>query len=190
MKLHKRLGARPRCIRCRMRTDLCLCAEIVPLMAKTRLVVVMHAKEANKPTNTAHLVKAMLPATEIRIRGRRDREAVDLGDLAGAAVLFPLEDAEDLTPAEAPETLIVPDGSWSQARALVRRELMGYRHVRLPPGPPAELRLRAHRDPGSLSTLEAVARALAVLGERETSEEMMRVFRIMVERVLASRGGR
>ena len=183
--IHRRLGTRSRCIRCRMRLDLCLCPEITTLEAKTRFVLIMHAKEANKPTNTGFLVRAMLPSTEIRIRGRRDR--IDLTDLSGAGLLFPLEDAEQLGP-DAPQTILVPDGSWRQARNIVRRDLRTFRALVLPPGPPGELRIRKHKDPSCVSTLEAIARVLAIVESQELADRMLRVFRMMVDRTLWIRG--
>lgn len=184
-----RLGARSRCVHCRMQVELCLCAEIVPMASRTRFVLVMHYEESYKPTNSGFLVQALLPETDVRIRGLRDRP-VDSAGLEGAAVLFPSGEAEVLSASSAPPTLIVPDATWRQARRMVRREpaLRGKRHVTLPPGPPSEFRIRRHQDRRSLSTLEAVARALVVLGEGDVSRALMRVFRMMVSRILWSRG--
>jgi DTW domain-containing protein len=183
---HRRLGRSPRCIGCRMRVDLCLCAELETLETKTRFVLAMHTREANKPTNSGFLVKAMLPNTEIRIRGLRER--IDFSDLHDAAVLFPMEDAEEIGSIALPSTIIVPDGTWPQARSSMRRELMGFRRVKLPPGPPAEFRLRTHAHADSLSTFEAIARLLGIVEGRELEERLMHVFRIMVERTMRVRG--
>lgn len=170
-----------------MRADLCLCSEIAPLTARIRFVLVMHAKEANKPTNTGFMVRAMLPSTEIRLRGRPGK-TIDLADLPDAGVLFPLEEAEEISAKSAPPILIVPDGTWPQARSSVRRDMKHHRAFKLPPGAARECLLRTHRDPAAVSTIEAIARVLAIVGDRSVAEEMMRVFRMMVDRTLWIRG--
>ncbi len=104
-------------------------------------------------------------------------------------MLFPLDDAETIEPSTDLSTrLIVPDGSWHQARKVVRRELTGFRTLKLPAGPPGELRIRHHVDPAGVSTLEAIARVLAITGRGEAAAALMRVFRMMVARTLWIRG--
>ena len=58
----------------------------------------------------------------------------------------------------------------------------------LPPGPPSRYQLRSEPRPGGLATLEAIARAFALLGDVEASAAMERVFAAAVERTLWSRG--
>lgn len=172
-----------------MQVELCLCPEVAPVSTKTRIILVMHYEESYKPTNSGFWVKNLLPATEIRIRGLPDRP-VDASGLEDAKILFPSEEAEVLTRETAPTTLIIPDATWRQARRMVRREpaLKQKPHVMLPPGPPSEFRIRHHQDRASLSTLEAASRALEILGEQHAAQALMRVFRMMVERTLWSRG--
>jgi DTW domain-containing protein YfiP len=83
-----------------------------------------------------------------------------------ALLLFPEGDVEVLDPLRhRGRTLVVPDGSWPQARRAVRREpaLAALKRVALPPGPPPRHRLREHPQADHLATFEAVARALVVL---------------------------
>jgi DTW domain-containing protein YfiP len=170
-----------------MRVDLCLCSEIVRVSSRVRFVVVMHAKEANKPTNTAFLARSMVGA-EIRLRGVRGGERVSLDDLPDAGVLFPLKEALEMDSTNVPPILIVPDGTWPQARSVVRRELMRFPSFRLPAGGARECSIRTHYDPTSLSTFEAIARAMDAAGDHASAEAMMRVFRLMVERTMIARG--
>jgi len=193
-----RAGPTPRCVRCAMHERLCLCAEIRPLELSTRVVIVTHAMELHRTTNTGRLAALALQNFELRIRGQRGstfgeatRGVVDPG--RRTLLLYPSEEAEVLAPDDAdprPVTLIVPDGNWSQARRVSRREpaLKEVPRVRLPPGPPSRYRLRTHQDPQRLATLEAVARALGVLEGRGPQAELERVFTIMVERTLWTRG--
>lgn len=192
-------GITARCIGCRLHASLCLCAHIQPVETRTRVVVVAHAKELNKPTNTGVLLTRLLPRAEVRVRGDR-LKPFTARDLLGPEVrpllLYPGDDAVPLTPAFAaadprPVTLIVPDGNWRQARKVLFREpeLAALPQVLLPEGEPTRYALRRHRRGAeSLSTLEAVARALRVLEGPEIEDLLLEVFLRMVDRVLFTRG--
>ena len=185
-----------RCPRCVLHLRLCLCASLRPLKLATRVCVLRHRKEAYKPTNTGRLVALMLERSDIRVFGARDEEleAADLVDPARRALLlFPSADSQLLARDESdprPVTLIVPDADWRRAHKLATREekLAGVPRVHLPSGPPSNYRLRRHSDPRFLATFEAVARALGILEGPEVQAELERVFRMMVDRVLWSRG--
>jgi DTW domain-containing protein YfiP len=60
--------------------------------------------------------------------------------------------------------------------------------VTLPPGPPSRYLLRSEPRADGLATIEAIARAFAILGDVDASDAMERVFRAIVERTLWSRG--
>lgn len=132
----------------------------------------MHAKEAPRPSNSAHLLARLVPGTRFVVHGApaeaegsADPTAAASDLVAPALVLFPDDDAPELTPADAPATLVVPDGNWRQCRRMVRRVpfMAGLPRRRLPPGPPPLARLRGHPEADHLATLEAVARAAGVL---------------------------
>ena len=174
----------------------CLCSELRPLATATRVVVLRHRKEAWKPTNTGRLVPLTLEQGEIRVFGARDEE-LDTSGFADPArralLLYPCADAQPLVLDEhdtRPVTLIVPDSDWRRAQKLATREekLFGVPRVHLPGGPPSNYRLRRHPDLRYLATFEAVARALGILEGPEVQAELERVFTLLVERVLRSRG--
>lgn len=160
-----------KCDRCGLPPPLCLCAALQPFPCAIRVLVVIHHREAVRPSNTGHLLPLLLSDAQHRLRGEPPPfEApfapppLDLG-IGPAVVLYPADDALELT-ADAPlRTLVVPDGNWAQARRTVQREpgLPGLPRVRLPAGPPPLRRLRGHPEDDHLSTLEAVARALGIL---------------------------
>ena len=60
--------------------------------------------------------------------------------------------------------------------------------VSLPDGPETAYHLRRETKDGGLATAEAIARAFGVLEGPEVQRELERVFRLMVERTLFSRG--
>ena len=110
-------------------------------------------------------------------------------------VLFPASHAVPITRyigAPQPVALIVPDGSWHQARRLQERgPLSRHACVTLPSLGPSEYRLRSEPQSGGLATVEAIARALRILegdGGEAISDAILHVFRVMVERTLWFRG--
>jgi DTW domain-containing protein YfiP len=185
-----------RCPRCALHVHACLCADIEPLRLATRIIVLRHRKEAHKTTNTGRLVPLMLPGSEIRAFGERHDvlTAASLVDPArNTLLLYPSEDSRLLTRADAadrPVTLIVPDANWRRAFKVNSREpaLSGLPRVRLPEGARSSYLLRRHPDPRFLATFEAVARALGILEGTAVQEHLERVFALMVERTLRSRG--
>lgn len=174
----------------------CLCAELVPLALATRVVVLRHKKEAWKPTNTGRLVPLTLEQGEIRVFGAREAPlAIDDLIVPGRRVLLlhPGADSTELAREAGdprPVTLLVPDANWRRTHKLVAREelLANLSRVHLPPGPPSRYRLRRHPDPRYLATFEAVARALGILEGAAVQAALERVFELLVERVLRSRG--
>ncbi len=181
-------AAPPRCPRCRLPDGSCLCADIPRLVAPFRFVVLRHASERERLTNTARWAALAIPGTEILEHGLPG-EPPDLGARTppGTVVLFPSAHPGPL-PAR-PPVVVVPDGTWGQARRMMQR-VPGLRALpRLSlPGPAPALRLRRpHRGDG-MSTLEAMAGALAALGAPEAAEGLLRLHRVAVERVLRLTG--
>jgi DTW domain-containing protein YfiP len=142
-----------RCPGCRLHTDLCVCALLVPRPTRTRVVLVTHVRELSKPTNTGRLALACIEGARLVERGHRD------GGLASIAcepdsqplLLYPVPGAIPLDawktaqPAAADRvTLVVPDGTWRQTKR-VRYRIPGLAHlpsVCLPTGLPSLFRLR------------------------------------------------
>jgi DTW domain-containing protein YfiP len=192
--MSRRDNAELRCPRCHMLGGLCVCALIPspPLATRTRIVLVIHRYEDRKPTNTGRLATECLANQEVIVRGHDGEPTPPIAIPPGSRplLLFPHESATPLVASDQPVTLIVPDGSWRQARKVRRRVpgLVDLPCVTLPPGPPTRYRLRSEPVDGGLATLEAIARALAILDGPDAAAALERVFRAMVERTLWSRG--
>jgi DTW domain-containing protein YfiP len=185
-----------RCERCWMPKSACLCAELPSLPTQTRVVIVMPWKESGRSSNTGRLANLVLPNAEVRLRGQPG-SPLDLSDLAGESglLLFPDSAACPLEPAHGqgpPRVLVVPDGTWRQARRVVKHEraLDACERVSLPPGPPSAYLLRKARRPGWVCTYEAISRALSILEGPAMGAAMLPAFQLMVERTLAFRGRR
>jgi len=184
-----------------LRQDLCLCAHLPHLETSTRVVLLMHVGERDKPSNTGRLAHLCLPNSEIRYRGERDGTPLSLEGLLTEThetwMLHLSPESEALTPELAakmtkPVRLLVPDGTWSQASRLgsqLARQLPAVKHVMLSAGmKPTEYKLRTEHHPDGMATFEAIARALGVLEGAAVQEKMEEIFRIMNDRVLYSRG--
>jgi DTW domain-containing protein YfiP len=185
------------CSTCRLHPTLCICALVPRLQTRTRLLVVVPSGEARKPSNTGQLAARCVDGSTVQIVRKRSgpmpAPVVRSGELP--LVLFPAPDAVPITQyigSPQPVALIVPDGSWHQARALQQRgPLRHHACVTLPSLGPSEYRLRSEPQVGGLATIEAIARALRILegdaGEA-ISHAILHVFRVMVERTLWFRG--
>jgi len=195
--MSRRDNVEARCSTCHMHATLCICELVPRLEARTRLSLLVHYREARKPTNTGLLAARCLPGSEVGIVGDRARPlALPLirpGELG--LLLSPDEDAVPLAQyagSDQPLVLVVPDGSWRQAGKM-RRRVPGLAELPCVTLPPTRTtyRLRAEPRSGGLATLEAIAHALGILeGDRGAAIEaaMLSVFRVMVDRTLWLRG--
>jgi DTW domain-containing protein YfiP len=192
-----------RCARCRLHPDACICPALRATIAnKTRVVIIVQWSEFCRTTNSGHLAALMLERCEVYTRGRQNTppllDRVEL-DPKTTALLYPAEgDSETRylghTAAETHDidTIVVPDGSWRQARRMVRREPLfrPLRRVSLPPAGPSRFRLRKAPDKHALSTYESIAEALALLEDPQIAKALQPAFDLLVERTLHKRGTR
>jgi hypothetical protein len=116
------------------------------------------------------MVELALPEATVR-RGVDFSADPFVQDLCGRDpapyVLFPGQGARDLAelPGDRPITLIVIDGTWPQAKQLLRRnpDLAALPRVAFSPGAPSAYRIRPQPAEHCVSTVEALARALDVI---------------------------
>lgn len=184
-----------RCGACGLPESACVCGALPTLETKVRVAIVMHHIEAVRSSNTGRLVARMLGRTVTRLRGLRDA-AVEPTPEGRRLVLFPAEGARVLRREDASDdlVLVVPDGTWSQARRIHRRDpwTEGAEAVTLPESRESEYELRHGAHDGGLCTIEAVAAAMGVLEGAAVEAAMREGFTLWRERALAlrtSRGG-
>lgn len=187
-----------RCTTCKIHQTLCFCDEIKTLETKTRVSIIMHHRERFLTSNTANLAALVLKNCKIVLRGLPgklfDANELGLNDEEIPLYLFPHEDAVELSEdfistLKKPVHLIVPDGTWSQAVKVYRREpaLSHIQCVKLPPGDPGNYRLRKSERENGVCTYEAIMRALCLIESAELETEMSRIFDLMVERTIKGR---
>ena len=198
-----------RCPKCRLRPTLCLCSEFPELRpVRTFLRLVIHRLEGKTTTNTGLLACEALPGSKVFWRGVQSQRTEAKSFSAETffqpettpIFLYPAPDAQVLdaqwlssrlrVDAQEKFTLVVPDGTWSQARKVGSREraLRDLLRVTLPLGSPSEYRLRREPHPHFVCTYEAIARALGVLEGPEIQIQMEQLFRKFIGRQLWSRG--
>lgn len=175
-----------------MPADRCLCVAVPRLDVDTAVVVFLHVVEAARPTNTGRFLPLILPNASLVLRGSFLEAPPEPPPLGPRPPLLLHPGAErELRAEDVGATLLVADGTWPEARRMMRREpaFVAAERVRLPPGPPSRYRLRHHPDPTRLATLEAVARALGVLHGPETRAAIEDFFERFVEAMLFTRRG-
>ena len=188
-----------RCPRCRLHTDLCACDVLTPMEVATELVVVAHRFEVRKPTSTGRLAVLCLKDARLCLRGLHASkdDPVEWAPDRTPLLLFPCPGAIPLDVWRAtrhgppsPVTLIVPDGTWRQAKRMPRRvpALAGIQAVTIPDARACGQRLRRPDIPSRLATLEAIALAFGILEGTRAQAHLMRAFRTVVERALWSNG--
>lgn len=182
------------CARCRRPVSVCYCRHLTSIETKTRVVLLQHPRERDMPIGTARMASLCLPRSELHVGVHWDSSpelARALSDPERPAVLlYPGEGAIDVAahPPPGPVTLVVVDGTWWQARKLVRanRELAALPRYAFSPPAPSEYRIRKEPDADYVSTLEALVLVLGVLeGEPARFEALLAPFRAMIDAQLA-----
>jgi DTW domain-containing protein YfiP len=158
----------------------------------------MHHREKHLTSNTAKLALLTLEKAQIFERGLPQSpfslDQLEIKDEELALYLFPDEDAEILdenflSQYKGPYHLIIPDGTWNQAKKVRRRVhgLSEIKCVKLSEDVIGEYKLRKGVREDGVCTFEAIAHALRVLENEELFEGLIKIFRIMNSRVAKSR---
>jgi DTW domain-containing protein YfiP len=139
-----------------------------------------------------------LANSEMRIRGE-GRETLNLKDLLipryRTFLFYPSDDAAELTKSlvlqeRTPIQLIVPDGTWRQARKVHYRhhELKDVPRVKIGAPNDSTFQLRAQSRPEGMATLQAIAHALGVIEGEPVQAQLMKLYHAKIERALLGRG--
>ena len=154
-----------RCLVCFMPAKYCICPHTPRVSTDLDVLIFRHCKENNKPSNTARLVALCVPrCTIVEYGGRGGLDLSHLKQAKRPVLLFPSDHPHDTLPLTyAPQTLVVVDGSWRQARKLVNK-LPSLPRIHVRPTKANITRLRRAPTADAMSTIEAVARAIDQLG--------------------------
>lgn len=186
---------RPLCDRCRRPPSVCYCAALPSLPTRTRVVILQHPRERTVAIGTARMASLALPSAELHVGvrwGEHPGLARALSDPARPPILlYPGPGAKDILrePPPHPVTLVVVDGTWSQAKTVVRDNpiLHGLPRYAFTAPEPSQYRIRREPTDEYTSTIEALMHALGALeGEPERFRALLVPFRAMVDAQLAA----
>jgi len=186
------------CPICEASRTLCLCDLVPRIELNTRICLVIHRRELKRSSNTGRLAVRALVNSETRIRGE-GRETLDLKDLLTPQyrtfLFYPSDDAVELNKElvgreQTPIQLIVPDGTWRQARKIHsrHRELKDVQRVKISVPNDSAFQLRAQSRPEGMATLQAIAHGLGVIEGELVGAELMKLYHAKIERTLTGRG--
>lgn len=167
---------------------MCLCSELTCIRSDIQIVIVRHVREERLTSNTGRLAALML--SNVRIVPYGGDEPFDAGPLGGDDTWLLFPDAQSAGPRGRPQRLVLLDATFRQARRMYRK-ISGLRqlpHCALPePEQRTPGRRRASRSDG-LSTIEAIATALAQFENPELAAPLLSAYAEFVRRADLSRG--
>ena len=175
-----------------------MCDAVPRIELETKICLVIHHRELTRSSNTGLLALRALVNSEMRIRGE-GRETLDLKDLLTPRyrtfLFYPSDDAieldKDLVAQDRrPIQLIVPDGTWRQARKIHSRhhELKDVPRVKISTPNNPVFQLRAQSRPEGMATLQAIAHGLGVIEGDLVGAQLMKLYHAKIERTLIGCG--
>ncbi len=186
------------CSRCYLRREICVCPIVPTVRTRAEFLILRHIQEAGRPSNTGRFVALAMPNSRIVSCGggtRIGHSSLDDEFLRapGTWLLWPdgPDSSLDITDLAQPDRVVVLDATWRQARRLYAREPVLRTIPRLVLPAPARYRNRLrdqHRADG-MSTLEAVAAAVAKIEGAEAAEPLEILYDEVVWRTTALRWG-
>jgi DTW domain-containing protein YfiP len=162
------------------------------------VLLLQHPREQRVAVGTARMAHLALPNSDLRVGTNFVADPIVATAIANpqpAYVLFPGRDATDVSelPRDRPLTLLVLDGTWSQARKLLtlNPHLAALPRVAFSPRRPSDYRIRRQPAAHCVSTIEALAEVLDAIepegadGRARASgrfDRLLDPFRAMVDR--------
>jgi hypothetical protein len=170
-----------------MHEHLCFCADFPVLATRTRVVFLQHPQEAKKPTNSVRLACRILSNSAIAPWSRIDPPTFP----SDAILLYPSSEATPLSAEDFAETatLVIPDGTWSQASRIANvLNSKPFRRRILPAGIATNWTVRQSDDPDRISSAQAAALALGLAGESEAATVLSDAVAEAGRQILSMRG--
>jgi DTW domain-containing protein YfiP len=173
---------------------MCYCPLLPRLETRTRVMILQHRRERDMPIGTARMASLCLPQAELHVGvdwSGSEALARALGDPERPPVLlYPGPDARDILqePPQGPVTLVVVDGTWAQARAVVRDNPILSALPRYAFSAPEPSRYRIRREPRAeyCSTIEALMHVLGALeGDTDKFRALLVPFEAMIDAQIA-----
>jgi DTW domain-containing protein YfiP len=185
-------------LRCYLRREICICPVLPTVQTRTEFLILRHIQEAERPSNTGRLVTLAMPNARIIACGGGDRIGLSSLDnellrTPGTQLLWPdgpgiQSEMSNLSP---PHRIVVLDATWRQARRLYSRTqaLQEMPRLVLPSPVLSRSRLRDQHRIDGMSTIEAVAAALAMIEGAKAAEPLEKLYDEVVRRTHVLRWG-
>ncbi|MGG4603669.1 tRNA-uridine aminocarboxypropyltransferase [Paenalcaligenes sp. Me131] len=188
-------AARPMCERCTRPVTHCLCAHISVVPNRIRVLVLQHPDEQKHPLNTARLAVLGLEQAELLVGEHFPQLEEKLAAVGSAFLLFPAKEHSREQPLAAIDKgqsalLVVPDGTWRNARKIIQSNPLLSRlpHLSLPVGEPSSYRVRKATETAAVATIEAIVRTLTVLEPEHDFQPLLTPFNVLVEQQIEAMG--
>lgn len=185
------------CPICRLHLERCICSHIQRIDLKTKVTLVIHAKELKRTTNTGRLALHALTNSTMVVRGL-EMQNTDLSSLLSpgyeSAMLYPCEEALDIDSFQRdtskPLHLIVPDGNWRQAAKVNIRhpELKHLPRLKISKANLGKYHLRKEHFAEGLSTLESIALAIEAIEGPQAGLALQKLYQAKLRATLLGRG--
>jgi DTW domain-containing protein YfiP len=191
---------RPLCVRCLRAESVCYCGDIARFRPSFEIILLQHPRERRNSIGTARLAHLCVENSQL-VHGMAfdDDPAVKSildSPLYHCVVLYPGVTALNID-REREElfrrvsevenrrlAVFVIDGTWSQAKGMLRRSprLAALPRISFTPGAPSGYRVRRQPNPACLSSVEAVYRVIQALEPTPKAEILLEIFAKIVER--------
>lgn len=179
-----------RCERCRMAPRWCVCAGQRSLSLPVAVDIIQHSMEVHKPSSTGGLLQRVVEGARVHIH--RDREPLEPTRIKRPGfdtwILHPLGEPMPLVADPSRIQLVLLDGSWTQAKMMVRSSEPLGRKVSLRMQGQSRYWLRTQNGEGKFSTAEALLFVLDALGLTAEAEKLRIQFELHVYAGLLARG--
>lgn len=180
----------PRCAGCHLPPRWCICAGLQPVACPVAVDVLIHAREAHRPSSTGRMIHRLIPGSRQHLY-RHDQPPPRETLCAPGKSLWILHPFGEPLPTDTPIEnlqLLLLDGSWSETSGMLRTVHGWGRPVRLPMTGTSRYWLRAQQGDGQFSTFEALLFLLAALGLNREHAALRLQFELYVYAGLRARG--
>ena len=198
MRSNKPRNENSHCLRCYQRREICICPILPTVTTRTEFLILRHIYEAERPSNTGRLVALAMPNSHIIPCGGGTRIGLSPIDdeflqVPGTWLLWPdgTGTQPDMSGLTLANRVVVLDATWQQARRLYSSMpvLRALPRLSLPAPNRSRDRLREQHRLDGMSTLEAVAAAVARLEGAEAAKPLEILYDEVVRRTISLRCG-
>ncbi len=184
------LGKSLRCERCRLSPRWCICEGLSEIALPIGVNVLLHHREAYRPTSTTRIIERVIPTAQVKIfhhlspLRREDFVSAD----QPLWILHPQGEPIDAEPIPSRLEVLLLDGSWREAARMMHDVRTWGRLVNLPMQGPSRYWLRGQQTAGAYSTIEALLFLLASLRLDDAHARLREQFELQVYAALRARG--